>query len=274
MTGIAALPMYDWPALRGRTDQLWRGIGEELTARGIAAPHALTRATPLLDIWTAPDLLLAQTCGYPLVRHLKGRVRLVATPCYGVPGFADAHYSSMVVVRREAPVRHLAELAGAWAAVNSADSLSGYWALRALLAGHGPAEGIAGVTVTGSHRASLLAVADGRADLAAIDCIAWAIAARHLPEVTRAVRVIGRTAPAPGTPLITAAATPDAEVAAMREALAAVAARRDLAQVRADLMIESFEVLDEAAYAAVLDLEARALADPRWPQAETIAAEA
>ena len=35
---IAALPMYDWPEVRGETDALWVKIRDALQARGIAAP--------------------------------------------------------------------------------------------------------------------------------------------------------------------------------------------------------------------------------------------
>ncbi|HHX89588.1 MAG TPA: PhnD/SsuA/transferrin family substrate-binding protein, partial [Paracoccus sp.] len=65
-----------------------------------------------------------------------------------------------------------------------------------------PAAGAAGVMMTGGHRASVLAVAAGRADLAAIDCRAWALAQRHEP-CARSLVVLGWTAARPGLPYVT-----------------------------------------------------------------------
>jgi hypothetical protein len=50
-------------------------------------------------------------------------------------------------------------------------------------------------------------------------------------------------------------ATSDQEVAALRRALARVADDPALAQVRASLLLDGFDVLPENAYAAVLALE-------------------
>ena len=43
MTGIAALPMYDWPELRAETDRLWATLRDGLRAVGVSAPDALDR---------------------------------------------------------------------------------------------------------------------------------------------------------------------------------------------------------------------------------------
>jgi ABC-type phosphate/phosphonate transport system substrate-binding protein len=56
-----------------------------------------------------------------------------------------------------------------------------------------------GTLQTGSHRASAAAVADGRADYAAIDAVTWAMIARiDTPDL----HVIGHTAPTPALPFI------------------------------------------------------------------------
>ncbi|HSO47293.1 MAG TPA: PhnD/SsuA/transferrin family substrate-binding protein, partial [Rhizobiaceae bacterium] len=65
---------------------------------------------------------------------------------------------------------------------------------------------------TGGHRASIKAVAEGRAQLAAIDAQSWRLATAHEPAA-REVHVSGRSSNVPGLPLITAPAfvglTPD-----------------------------------------------------------------
>ncbi len=65
-----------------------------------AVPAALERGRDRDEQWRSPDLLLSQTCGYPLTHALAGRVDLVATPCYGVRGCEGADYRSLVVVAR------------------------------------------------------------------------------------------------------------------------------------------------------------------------------
>jgi hypothetical protein len=81
---IAALPMYDRPEMRAANDRFWQAIRDRL---GDGPPH-LTRDRDPWDIWQAPDLLLAQTCGFPYRARLHGRIYLVGTPDYGVEGCA------------------------------------------------------------------------------------------------------------------------------------------------------------------------------------------
>ncbi|MGG2305100.1 phosphate ABC transporter substrate-binding protein, partial [Salmonella enterica] len=85
------------------------------------APATLTRDRPLPAIWTAPDLLLAQTCGYPLTMDLREGVRLVATPLYDAPGCAGAWHRSAIVVRADDPAQALAACRGYRVAVNAPD---------------------------------------------------------------------------------------------------------------------------------------------------------
>ncbi len=66
--------------------------------------------------------------------------------------------------------------------INGRDSQSGYSALRAIVAPYaGGGRMFSDVSVSGSHRASLRAVAEGRADVATIDAVCWAMAERHEP---------------------------------------------------------------------------------------------
>lgn len=46
-----------------------------------------------------PQLLFAQTCGYPLMHSLSGKVQLIATPCYDLPGCRGNLHCSWLVVR-------------------------------------------------------------------------------------------------------------------------------------------------------------------------------
>jgi ABC-type phosphate/phosphonate transport system substrate-binding protein len=106
-------------------------------------------------------------------------------------------------------------------AFNSLDSRSGYLGLKADLEARGAGVSIFSELVeTGGHRASIKAVAEGRADVAAIDCKTWHLAKIYEPAARELV-VVGWTSMRLGLPFITARGTSDATLAALREGLAA-----------------------------------------------------
>ncbi|MFO1046406.1 MAG: PhnD/SsuA/transferrin family substrate-binding protein [Geminicoccaceae bacterium] len=250
--------MYDLPELRWATDAMWQCLARELAARGIAAPAELDRRADHRAVWHEPRLLLSQTCGYPYAAHLRGKVRLVATPCYRADGHADAHYRSLLLVRRDDPADGLADLRGRRVAFNELDSQSGHNTLRAVVAPLAQdGRFFAASLATGGHRASIAAVTEGRADLCAVDCVTWALLCRHEPERTGKLRPIGWTAVAAALPLITAW---DGPVDALRAALAAVAADPGLAAAREALLLDGFAIRDDADYDRILLMEQDAIA--------------
>lgn len=215
---IAALGMYDRAETAAANDRLWSLIRDGLRARGIAAPDALTRGDlAYMAGWTSPDLVLSQTCGLPFRARLHDRVTLIGTPDYGVEGCPPGHYRSVFVARRD---REAPAFAGARLAYNDGLSQSGWAAPLAHAAALGFRFGE--VLETGGHRLSLLAVAEGRADLAALDAVTWRLLERWEPAAAE-VRVVGLTAPTPGLPLISrAGADAPALFAAVAAAIAAL----------------------------------------------------
>ncbi len=258
MAPVASLPMYDHPAVRWATDAWWSAMAGALAGRGVAAPPALDRRADYPSVWRAPGLILSQTCGYPYATSLRGQVRLVATPAYRAEGCDGARYCSMLVVRAGDPAPDLAGLRGRRVAVNAGDSQSGHNALRAAVAPLARDGRFFGdCLVTGSHGASVDAVAAGAADLCAVDCVTWALLGRHEPERVAGLRVLGRTATAPGLPLITGTAAP---LAAVRAAVMAALADPALAAVREALLLAGAELLGDDDYDAIVALERRAAA--------------
>ena len=255
---IAGLPMYDLPGLEAHNDRLWAAIGDRLRARGVDAPLRLTRDEPLNTLWTEPDLILAQTCGYPLVKHLGSRVRMVATPRYRARGCSGASHRSLIIVRKYDARAGLEPFRGARCAVNDEASNTGMNLLRAEIAPlvHHPKEPFFGeVVMTGSHAASIDAVIDDEADIAAIDCVTFALLQRLRPARTARVRVMGFTAQTPGLPLIAAAATPPDVIRALQGALASAAEDIDLKPTLDALLIDGFTQVPTAHYRAVLHAE-------------------
>jgi ABC-type phosphate/phosphonate transport system substrate-binding protein len=247
--------MYDFPELRWATDALWAAIA----ARVPGAPARLARGRALMDVWTDPALLLAQTCGYPLVTSLAGKVRLVAVPRYRAAGCAGILYRSAVIVRADEPAACLADLRGRRCAVNGAESNSGMNVLRAAIAPLAErARFFGSVIMTGAHDASVGAVARGDADVAAIDCVTWAQLQRLRPGAVAGLRVLAWTAATSGLPLITSVRTDSATRDRLVRALDDVVADVTLAPVRDTLLIDGFATVPLGAYDAVLDLEKRA----------------
>jgi ABC-type phosphate/phosphonate transport system substrate-binding protein len=93
-------------------------------------------------------------------------------------------------------------------AYNSLDSMSGIIAPGRDLEALGESLDIFAERIeTGAHRASIVAVAEGRADVCAIDCRSWHMAKRHEPRA-RDLQVVGWTALRKGLPMITSVHTP------------------------------------------------------------------
>jgi ABC-type phosphate/phosphonate transport system substrate-binding protein len=259
---IASLGMYDLPWLHEANDALWQGIAQRLRAAGLRdVPTWLERERPLAALWRDPNLLLAQTCGYPLRMQLANSVRVVATPRYATEYGDGAGHRSALIVAHDAPWQSLAELRGRRVAVNELDSNSGMNLLRAAIA---PLAGgqrfFAQVQTTGAHLASIDAVANGRADIAAIDSVTLSLIERHRPALLHGIRVLATTMTCPGLPLVTRIDLDEGELAALRAALHEAASDPTLADARAALLLDGFELLPDAAYDQVLRLERDAVA--------------
>jgi ABC-type phosphate/phosphonate transport system substrate-binding protein len=255
---IAGLPMYDLPGLEHHTDRLWEAIGSRLRAVGIDAPVRLTRDEPPTTLWTKPDLLLAQTCGYPFLKHLAGRVQLVATPKYRALGCSGANHRSLIIVRKDDPRGDVAQFRGARCALNDEASNTGMNLLRAEIAPltrPGGQAFFSGVILTGSHAASIEAVQGDEADIAAVDCVTYALLQQLQPIALENIRVLGFTAQTPGLPLIAAHATPPHTIAALRAALTAVTHDPNLKLSLDALLIKGFVQVPAAHYRAVLHAE-------------------
>ena len=247
---LASLPMYDLPEVRPALAALWAGIASDLRRQGVAdVPPALDHDQSAEVVWWSPELLLSQCCGADLVGAWAGRLVPLATPRYRAPGCSGARYASLVVVRESAAARALGDLRGQVAAINHPDSHSGSNALRALvapLARRGRFFG--GVEVSGSHAASLAMVADGAADVAAIDCVSHALLARHRPAALAGTRVLCRSAAAPAPPFVTRAGAGEALVERLRATLRRACAAPPLAAARDALLLDGVAILPSSAY--------------------------
>jgi ABC-type phosphate/phosphonate transport system substrate-binding protein len=242
---IASLGMYDRAEVQPSNDRLWVLIRDGLRDKGMAAPDSLTRGLGAYwDAWAAPDLVLSQTCGFPYRARLHGKVALIGTPDYVVAGCEPGFYRSVFVARADDPRGTVAEFDGAGLAFNEDLSQSGWAAPQTCAATMGirfPPR-----LRTGGHILSARAVAEGRAEIAGIDAVTWAMIARW-EGFAAGLKVVGQTAPTPGLPFIAALGS-DADTA-FQVISAAIAA---LTPVDRDaLMLRGLVRIDHQAYLAV-----------------------
>ena len=259
---FASLGMYDLPELAEATDAWWRGLGRHIAAQGFRdLPDTLNRQGDPVERLKAQDLIFAQTCGFPLTHRLKDHVQLLATPRYAVPGCAGATYVSWIVVRKDDPAKAPADLRGMRVAYNDDGSQSGYNTLRALIAPIAQGKPFFGAMVeSGAHRNSLALVKAGKADVAAVDCVTFALIAHNAPAEVEGIRVLRASATAPGLPYVTAAATSAADVQRLQAGIAAAFTDPALSATRAALRLEGCEILPRSAYDVIPAMEQAAIA--------------
>ena len=250
--GIIACGMY---TLSPELEQAWQSLlaalefdGEPLAANIVfAADEALLRD---------PRLLFGHTCGYPLMAGLRDALAPFGVPVFTVPGTDGKHYRSFFVVPAGSSIESLAQCRGTTVAINATDSNSGMNVLRHALARLGARPGFfSEVLVSGGHLDSLQAVADNRAQLAAIDCVSLKLIADLHPELYSRVRVIGESAATCGLPLVMPAASRTLErrgewLAALNRALSGLSPND-----RQRLHLERFEAVDFEDYAGIVELQ-------------------
>ncbi len=198
---FASLPMYDRPELSAAHGRLWDLIRANLAEKGIDAPHTLAQGNEGIDSWLDPNMILSQTCGMPYRIALHGKVQLVGTPIYDLPDCPDGHYNSMFVIRTDDPRASLAEFGQSTFAYNMDISQSGFAA---------PLNHVAPLGITfpnriesQGHLRSAEMVAQGEADIAAIDAVTWVLIQRH-EGFAKNLRILERTTPTtPVLPYIT-----------------------------------------------------------------------
>jgi ABC-type phosphate/phosphonate transport system substrate-binding protein len=215
------------------------------------APDPATLPPDELDfqtLWNHPALLLAQTCWGPMGEGLEKHVTVIGQPSYdGIEGGRGELYSSAILMRRSSPsplrggsaqsagvgvqesalpsptdgraVLPLDLIRNKRFAYNSLDSMSGLIALTRDLEAAGQDLTMFSERIeTGAHRASIVAIAEGRADVCSVDCRSWHLAQLYEPRAAD-LEVVGWTARRKGLPYITSRHTPPETVARLRTAL-------------------------------------------------------
>ena len=208
---------------------------------------------PLNALWARPDLACTFMCGWPWWR--QGRTqRMVAAP---IPSAAYAEgrpvYCSHFIVRADSRFTDLESTFGHRFAYTIEDSHSGYNAPRHHLMAYRRAAGrplyreIVGPLTT--PRRVLEAIVESRADVGPQDSFAFDLMRRHLPELTRQVRVVASTPVVPIPALMAARDMTDAVVERLTATLLRVGDVTELASLKQDLCITGFARIEPESYA-------------------------
>ena len=257
---LASLPMY--LANRPAVAALWELLRQNLADAGLQRlPPDLTWPQDYHAHWLAPNLLISQTCGYPFTDDLAGKVQLLGAFAYDAPQCSGIACRSVLVARAEHGQRGLEAFRGLRAAFNAPNSQSGYNAFRALvapLATNG--RFFATAFETGGHSESVDAVREGRADLAAIDCVTYAALARYTPQATEGLCIVATTEAYPGLPLVTAKGTSAAEIALLQSVMRALMDNAAAQPILQALNIVGFEVPQASVYQRCVDMRENAQA--------------
>lgn len=197
---IASLPMYARVSNREAHDALWILIRDGLRCRDIAAPDNLDHETNHMDGWARDDLVLGHMCNLPFRAQFRDKVTLIGASDYGLDGCAPGYYRSVFVVRADSAAKSPQDLADARFVCNDQLSQSGYGAPQLWAQNRGFAFQL--YRETGSHNASIAAIATGHADIAAIDAQTWRTEKDENP-LSLQLKVIGLTAASPGQSFVT-----------------------------------------------------------------------
>lgn len=166
----AELLMYVAPEPIQQANQQWLArIFERLDLDRRNADHL-----DLHGLWLAPELLVTQTCGYPLMTQLRGQVRVIGRPRYELPHSSHGEHCSLLLTRDDNPRTTLAAFYNSRGVINGHDSNSGMNLLRERLAPlQRDGRFFSSVGISGAHRESLRWLRENRADLAAIDSVTY-----------------------------------------------------------------------------------------------------
>ncbi|MCP2072769.1 UNVERIFIED_ORG: ABC-type phosphate/phosphonate transport system substrate-binding protein [Pseudomonas lini] len=243
------LSMYLAPARVLQAQEVWLQrvleiLGERREQKQIVDPASH---------WLSPDLLLSQTCGYPFVTSLRGKVRLIGRPSYELAHSSGGDHCSLLLCRADSAVTDLAGFQGSHGLINAQDSNSGTNLLRHTLAGISDRGFFSKLSVTGSHRDSIRRLKDYDGDLASIDSVTYDYLARDNSDEIEGLKILARSVRSPCLPYITSirrtAAGADSIRNAMNEAL------KQLPEVSRALAIREVLPVSETDYECLLEYE-------------------
>ena len=219
------------------------------------------------DLFTKGEIDLAFVCSGPYATGKeKYGFELLATPEIQGTHF----YQAYLIVNKESAYRNLEDLRGRIFAFTDPDSNTGrlvpvYWlAARSVR----PETFFARTIYTYSHDNSILAVARGLVDGAAVDGLVWEYYNRKNPTFTSSTRIIRKSDPYGMPPLVASRYLPEELKGRIRQVLIKMHREPEGRDILKELMIDRFVVPDERWYDTIRRMErtvASLSGDPHAP---------
>jgi ABC-type phosphate/phosphonate transport system substrate-binding protein len=186
--------------------EAWRELFLQLARRARMPLNVIDHPAPapIAELWARSDKAAVFMCGLPYSRATP-QPHLIAAPVPEAPEFhGQPLYWSEFVVAGQSAHRSLDDTFGGRIAFTSPESQSGFAAplrhLREASDGTPLYREVIAPQIT--PQGAVAAVAEGRADIAAIDAYSLQLLRRFVPELATQVRVVARTEPRPIPPLI------------------------------------------------------------------------
>ena len=161
------------------------------------------------ETYLAPNLLLGHTCGYPYVTRWNKSHQLICVPEFDIPGCEGTLYSSWFVCGSADKRDTIEAFRDGVAVINGPNSNSGMNVFRYQVSPFAKNGSFFNdVIVSGSHINSMRAVAEGRAEIAAIDAVSYHYIVQAEPTLARQTRIMGQSVKTTGLPFIAHADEP------------------------------------------------------------------
>jgi ABC-type phosphate/phosphonate transport system substrate-binding protein len=260
---IANARMYSvTPAVEALWQELLRHVAEEA---GVTLDYvAYPAPRPLEQLWSRTDLGAVFMCGFPVALGMAPVVPIAAPiPDAGWAG-GRALYRSDLIVRADAPYRHLQDTFGGRAGFTVAHSHSGFNAFRHHLLPHRSPQrprlyaSMSGDLITA--RRILDGVREGSLDIGPLDAYWHLLIARHAPQLTQGIRVLESTPCAPIPCFVAAADAPAGQVQRLRAAFVAAHERPWFAPLGNELLLQGFAPAASEDYSMLLEWDREAKA--------------
>jgi phosphonate transport system substrate-binding protein len=194
------------------------------------------------------DLAFICTGPYAAAREKYGFEALATPQVRGKP-----FYQSYLIVEKESPYQHLEDLRGRVFAFTDPDSNTGTLVPRHWLAqvGEAPETFFQKTVYTYSHDNSILAVAKGLVDGAAVDGHQWEYFQHFTPALTSRTRVIRKSEPYGSPPLVASERLPEDLKTKIRGILLAMHQEPEGREILDKLLIDQFLAPREEWYETV-----------------------
>ncbi len=199
-----------------------------------------------MDLLRLKKLDFAWICDYPYV-HFRTQVKLLSVPVHkGRP----TYQSYLIVPAGDQTTKSILDLKDKVFAYTDPYSNTGYLTPRFELhqAGQDPAHYFHKTFFAWSHRRVLESVATGLADGGAISSHVWDTLSIGKPELTRAARVVAKSAEYGFAPFVARVSVGDEEFRAMQKLLLEMTADEEGRALLKELNLDSFAVGDVRLY--------------------------